>query len=350
MLLRPSRVDKRVAAVFLGILLLAGVELGARLWINLLRPEARENLAWMADRTRPEFMQITGHPFLHYVGSPRRYNNFGFGGERDFSYEKEPGTVRVVCLGGSTTESYWPYMMEVFLNETDESPARRFEVLNLGKQGYTSLHILVNFVVHGIEFSPDYVVIHSGWNDAIIRDRPYPVRRDYAELFKIFEIPAIPDKWALRTSVIYRLVQRRSGDPAWADLRHTLEKEPYTGPAKPYDNPEELLPFEHNIEKIIDLAEQRSVHVVLTTLPHSTDERMYGFIDARHLDQCNAVIRRLHGERADVSSLVDLDKILTGRNVHYTDLAHMTPEGDRMKAVAVGTAIIEHLNSRQDEE
>ncbi|MBT3295328.1 MAG: SGNH/GDSL hydrolase family protein [Verrucomicrobia bacterium] len=348
---RPSRVDRRVVAVFLGMLLLVGLELGVRLFVNVFRPEARDGLAWMADRTRPEFMQLTGHPFLQYVGNPRASNNFGFSGDRDFSYEKEPGTVRVVCLGGSTTESYWPFMMEVFLNSTDASRTRRFEVLNLGKQGYTSLHILINFVINGIEFSPDYVVIHSGWNDGTARDRSWTVKRDYSDLFKVLEIPPIPDKWALRTSVIYRLVQKASGtQPAWADSRNALEKDPYEAPPTPYQNEEELLPFQHNIEKIVDFAEQRSVHVVLTTLPHSTDPQMSNFEDARHIDQCNAVMRRLHRAREATASLVDLDKILTGQNVYYADVAHTTTEGDRMKAVHIGTAIIKDIESRQAEQ
>jgi hypothetical protein len=167
------------------------------------------------------------------------------------------------------------------------------------------------------------------------------VRRDYADILKPFEIPPIPDKWPTRLSVIYRLGLLASGrQPKWADIRNTLEYEPKT--QRTFDNPEvELLPFRHNIEKIVQLAKLREIRVVLTTIPRSTDPGAPSADETRHLDQCNEIVREIYRENQDGVLLVDLDKLLTGRNDLYVDLAHMGEKGDAEKAAAVGNAILQ---------
>ena len=350
---RAGRIRPAWVALALGILSLVGLELSARVCVNLFAREYRARLAWLANRTHPEFIWIQGHPFLQYVGNSRiggLFNNYGFSGP-DFQLEKKPGVLRIVCLGGSTTESYWPSQMNTLLNDAGVRQGRgslRFEVLNFGKVGYTSLHDMVNFTVNAIEFSPDYVVIHSGWNDAVSRNWPHPVRRDYSDILKTFEIPPIPDKWPLRLSVIYRgtlTLVTRGRDPQWVDIRNTLEFEPKT--ERKFDNPdEELLPFRHNIQKIVQFARLRSVRVVLTTIPHSTNPNVPSAEEARHLDQCNEIVREIYRENQDVALFVDLDKSLTGRNDLYGDLAHMGPKGNAEKAAAVAQAIFADASQR----
>lgn len=350
---RSERIRPAWAALALGVLLLVGLELSARACVNIFARGHRPRLAWLANRTYPQFIQIQGHPFLQYTGNSRvrgLFNNYGFSGP-DFQLEKKPGVLRVVCLGGSTTEYNWPPQMETLLKDNAARQGRdlRFEVLNFGKVGYTSLHDMVNFTVNAIEFSPDYVVVHSGWNDTVSRNWPQPVRRDYSDILKPFEIPPIPDKWPLRLSVIYRgtlaLLIPRNREPQWVDIRNTLEIEPKT--ERKFDNPDqELLPFRHNIVKIVQFARLRGVRVVLATIPHSTDPNVPSAEEARHLDQCNAIVREIYRENPDGVLLVDLDKDLTGKNYLYRDLAHMGPQGDAEKAAAVARAILADASQR----
>lgn len=341
---RSARVRPAWVAIALGLVALAAVELGVRLGINVLARSWRPRLAWLADRTHPEFLQIRGHPFLHYTGNHNpgggRFNNYGFSGP-DFQAEKTPGTVRVVCLGGSTTESLWPFQMQDMLNEAARREDRptRFEVLNFGKIGYTSLHDLVTFAVDAIEFAPDYVVVHSGWNDTVARNWPHPVRWDYADILRPFAMPTIPDKWPVRLSVVYRLaLLARGREPWWADIRNTLETE--SRAPRTFADPErELLPFRHNVEKIVAFARLRNVRVVLAPIPHSIREDVPSAEDARHLDQCAAILREIAAADPQGVMLVDLDRELTGRDALFLDLAHMGPEGDAEKAALIGKAI-----------
>jgi len=341
---RSASVRPAWVAVALGLAALVAVELGVRLAINVAARSWRPRLAWLADRTHPEYLQIRGHPFLQYTGNRNpgggRFNNYGFSGP-DFQTEKPSGTIRVVCLGGSTTESAWPFQMQDMLNEAARRQGRteRFEVLNFGKIGYTSLHDFVTFAVDAIEFSPDYVVVHSGWNDTVARNWPHPVRWDYADILRPFAMPTIPDKWPVRLSVVYRLALLASGrEPWWADIRNTLETE--SRAPRAFADPErELLPFRRNIEKIVAFARLRDVRVVLAPIPHSTRDDVPSAEDARHLDQCAAVLRGIAAADREGVMLVDLDGELTGRNELFLDLAHMGPEGDAEKAALIGNAI-----------
>lgn len=85
--------------------------------------------------------------------------------------EKSPGTVRILCLGGSTTlcialeeDKRYPAVLEDILNET--YPGTTFEVLNAGMEWYTSEHSLINYVTYCRQWQPDIVLVMHGFNDA----------------------------------------------------------------------------------------------------------------------------------------------------------------------------------------
>lgn len=83
---------------------------------------------------------------------------------------KQPSELRIVTLGGSTTENggldpadRYPQILEDLLSQ--RFPDRRIEVLNAGRGWYTSKHSLVNFVTNMREWQPDVVVVMHGIND-----------------------------------------------------------------------------------------------------------------------------------------------------------------------------------------
>ena len=95
---------------------------------------------------------------------PLRIDNFGHFGE-DFKLNTDK--IRVLCLGASTTannisdgqEDYtYPKMLQEYLGN-------KFEVLNCGIGGWTSVDIFINFVLNLIQLSPDYIVLYHGYND-----------------------------------------------------------------------------------------------------------------------------------------------------------------------------------------
>jgi lysophospholipase L1-like esterase len=102
-------------------------------------------------------------PFLQYP-NPR------FEGE--FERQKPAGTLRVMCLGGSTTRNRvlrpadrWPEVLRAELQA--RYPDLVVEVLNAGQDSYTTRHSLSAYVGYGAEWEPDVVVVMHAINDLV---------------------------------------------------------------------------------------------------------------------------------------------------------------------------------------
>jgi len=348
-----QRVNESVSLVFFGILLLVGIELAARMFIVFFDPEVRTRLAIQGNRTYPQYTAYQGHPFLQFIGRPSislqgnealgdltPFNNYGFTGP-DFHHQKPDGVIRVIALGGSTTATGYPQVMEEFLNAGSDPDTIKFEVLNFGKGWYTSAHSVVNFILNIREFNPDYVVIHQGWNDGKARNAAAGFRTDYSHALTYFHEPEIVDKYAIRISVIYRYLKHRfTRTPTWASLDDAIviKERPFT--SERWQNLDELRPYERNIRTILDLAEIAGIKVVLTTQPHSTEAVYITQGGSVHIDQCNEIMRKIRKDYSDETLFVDLDKMMTGENHLYKDTAHVVAEGRELKAEAVGKAIL----------
>jgi hypothetical protein len=91
------------------------------------------------------------------------FNSHGF---RDYerTYEKAADTFRVLVFGDSFVEARqvalsntFPALLEQRLNEI--SPARRFEVLNLGQSGFGTAEEYMRYMNFGVQYSPDLVIL-----------------------------------------------------------------------------------------------------------------------------------------------------------------------------------------------
>lgn len=340
-------------------LLIVGVELAGRLVIVVVRPDMRPGMAGLAAKTRPEFAAYRGHPFAQFSGNPGLalrgneslgglipFNNYGFLGE-DFSPDKPDGVVRIAALGGSTTASGYPLLLEEYLGEQVAAADTTFESLNFGHGWYTTAHSTVNFVLTALDLSPDYVVIHHGWNDRVARDAETVFRGDYSHALKNFESPAIIDRVPIRLSVVYRyLKETLTPEPDWAFLGTALLV-PREDPQQYYRDLSELAPFERNVRTIVDLARLRGITPVLTTQPFSRDPNIDFAETSVQIAQTNDVMRRLAAEYGERTLFVDLDSLMVPAMSHvFRDVGHVTPEGRRAKAQAIGQTILQHLRSQ----
>lgn len=132
-------------------------------------------------------------------------NNFGFVGRKNIELKKNPKTIRLYFVGGSTTEglgdindhnSHWPEKLTQKLR--DNFPNVKFECLNAACSGYTSAESLSQFMFKGIEFKPDILVVYHGINDAWSVQMQKDFTHDYshARTFKkfdslLFKLPSI---------------------------------------------------------------------------------------------------------------------------------------------------------------
>lgn len=117
------------------------------------------------NQKRIDFDLATGEPFNVTI------NKRGFRG-RDFADQKEPGVIRVICLGASSTFGYfdrddetYPVYLEQLLNKKYAGKVK-FEVINFGIPHLDSTQIYNLFVTEGIPLHPDIVTFYEGNNDS----------------------------------------------------------------------------------------------------------------------------------------------------------------------------------------
>ncbi|MDH4185198.1 MAG: SGNH/GDSL hydrolase family protein, partial [Nitrospinota bacterium] len=160
------------------------------------------------------------HPIWHHGLNPdheiNHLNKFGFRGF-DFPKQKRPSELRVICVGDSTTQGWplpfdlaYPYFLERFLSVALKD--RVVNVINAGIGSHLSAFNLSYLGNYLLDFSPDYVLIKSAYNDYA----PFSYAAfegDYTVAFpRIFDIETYPFPatfWTRHTYIGKYLVARR---------------------------------------------------------------------------------------------------------------------------------------------
>ncbi len=107
------------------------------------------------------------------------FNSQGFRQADDVPLRRLPGSLRIVCLGESTTlgtgdESNYPSLLRQIL-ERDASGFRAYEVINAGVPGWLSDQIALRVQRQIVAFNPDVAILYVGWNDFQTYDPLRPV-------------------------------------------------------------------------------------------------------------------------------------------------------------------------------
>lgn len=134
-------------------------------------PVGRMNIAYLLGK--PTSLVERPHPYLLWENTPnavsegfRQFNSTGYRNPRDFG-PKQPGVIRILALGGSTTygcgvpdpNHAWPMQLERMLPNA--------EVINGGLQFGTSAELLLHYLYRDRYLEPDVVILHVGLNDAV---------------------------------------------------------------------------------------------------------------------------------------------------------------------------------------
>lgn len=98
-------------------------------------------------------------------------NRFGFRSP-EIERVKNPGVVRIVMMGGSTTSDYrnvhqntYPAMLTGLLRK--RFPSRKIEYINAGSDWYSSEHSIINYLFWVKDFDPDIVIFMHTINDLV---------------------------------------------------------------------------------------------------------------------------------------------------------------------------------------
>ncbi len=121
---------------------------------------------------------------------------------------KPPGVVRILCLGGSSTngfpyttrEAAYAYKLERLLNERAAATGApfRYEVLNAGILGFSSTLERASLERRLLRYAPDHVVVYCWFNDSSRGPRWFPHLPQLSDRAVYERYRAVMDRRALR--------------------------------------------------------------------------------------------------------------------------------------------------------
>ncbi len=294
-------------------------------------------------------------PFLQ--NPPPRFNHI--------SRQKEPGTVRMLFLGGSTTnwgklrdQDQYPSVLKTLLEQ--RYPGVTFEVLNGGREYYTTKHSLINYDTYCRRWKPDVVVIMHAINDLCRSFSPGVFGLgEYNEFWSHYYGPAIgAARPAPYEMVALREFFARAAERWYYALR--VREMDY-----PLDRYLSLPDYEENLRSLVECVRRDTPNVVLVLEPSLYREDMpaeelrrlkFGkyFSRVRHdyfhqeypsarslgnaMQAYHAAMRRVAAECH--APVADADGRVEKSLRCFVDDVHYTPEGARQVAQVVAEAIM----------
>ncbi len=337
---RPANIG--VAALSVFVLFLA-VEGGANAVLVLgdLRAPVREF------RDRQTFASVQrklAHPFLLLVNNPalEGVNDLGFR-DRDWPVDKPPGTIRIACLGASTTEDGYPEELDRELER--RLPELQVEVLNFANGAWTTAQSLINYELNARHFSPDWIIVHHAANDRRSWGRGRQ-RTDYSDSYRILSPPERrPDAFLLRYFNGYALAkyayfEARGINPGLSVEQAIFRSSEEEGPPTGHD----LTMFLGNVREIVAVARAHGAGVLLTTQPYSRTDLSWSPHWVEGMTLANDGLRSLASGLQ--VPLVDLDGIIGNRESSFRDPLHLRPDAVDLKVQALADALVPLLQSR----
>jgi len=337
---RRCRVGPWIFAAVVVVLL--ALEIAARVVFSLLPPQPADDVALLY---RP-------HPYRVYMLVPGArsvrgnisINSQGFRG-REIAPKKPPATIRIACLGGSTTfnntattDSHtYPALMERFLRDHYSAQAGggpRIEVINAGVPGYTSLESLIYFESKLLDYDLDVAVFHHGLNDAVFMTYFRDFASDYTHARKVFFVPP-PHLW--EHSAFLSLIfpgHRSVGNPYRKNQRGELAQLTLTDPSRLGVSEEEqrrcfkverIDIFARNVCNFIYVARGQGVEPVLSTVACNPKA---GFF-AEVVGMINDRIREI--ARAKSVVLVDFAREMPWNSKAFVDKCHLRDDAEGLE-------------------
>jgi lysophospholipase L1-like esterase len=305
-------------------------------------------------------MLITPHPYIGYTLRPGftrpllHHNALGFRGP-EIRPVKAPGTMRLFCLGDSSTygfsisrdEATWPARLQLYLNANTKP--ERFEVINAGAPGYSSFECLSMLEYRGLDLQPDIVVVYLGFND--LRASTWPkVAGDNSHFRKSWGVPERPLVSALELSETFLLARWFFTDyrsRAVELARYVIVPEDGDQLTHGLQPPKEqgFANFRRNLQTIVAVAREHHARVLLLTQAYgeaTIDAQRAPIIGAAMARFCRIVREVSRDHPADVGiALLDARRLLPTMSGIFTDGVHMNDDGADFLARLITARLIE---------
>ena len=234
---------KKIIIFFVPILIFVLViELGSYLVWNIMSDKRHGGVfvvkAIIGEPSIHQTQTIVSHPYSLYWNNPAYSDEYGKqydeNGYRSPPYVKRDGELRILVLGGSTTNSYpyikdpqkiWTAQLRKILEKDMQRP---IHIFNAGLPSGTSAELLIHYLQIGKFKNPHLVIFHEGGNDVVPLMFPN-YRTDYGHLRKAsagggarpFERELLTHSYSAR--VIY-MVWMRSGVGVYSSQPYPFEE------------------------------------------------------------------------------------------------------------------------------
>jgi lysophospholipase L1-like esterase len=232
--------------------------------------------------------------------------------------EKEPGEIRVICFGGSTTVCRsagisYPQLVEPEL--AGKFPGRRVRVLNAGGDGFSTAHILVDLALRNLAAKPDLITVYENINDLSVTRFGPRTPSDYANKYETDFYLGMRHRsgWIAGLTKISRLARY---------LAFRVDAIRFPPPAQTYAQSwKSTLPYyEWNLRSILGVARAHGIRVALATQP----ARKY-LREEAGFAAYNEAVRSLASEEG--VPLIDVAREVTDDSLFLQDAIHYTRDG-----------------------
>ena len=180
--------------------------------------------------------------------------------------EIDSAKLNIFCLGGSTTEFRdkknrdWPGLLEEELLKKDGFS--KVKVHNLGKQWYSSQHILINYILNLRQHKPDVIIVMENINDMLHNaDFSWLSNGEFRDDYGNFLGPLTR---LIKFGGFSEFLTKTINGLWYQDKPIEIEANEFPG----------LKAFERNLNTIITLAREDDTKVILMTQPNLYKDTM----------------------------------------------------------------------------
>lgn len=273
-----------------------------------------------------------------------------------YETEKDTNTIRILCLGGSTTRfvladsmDRYPTILQQVLDERKDG--KKYEVLNAGMDWYTSKHSLINYAAYCRNFKADKVVILHAINDLYRSFSPPQFsigtyESDYSHFYGPSIYGARPESF---TQFLHRQIRRvwfsKNPKPRDFEMNEYISRND----------------FENYLSQLVELIQQDGAEPYILTQGHMYRSGL-GELELSKIWMSIAFCEK-NGEYPNMESmgnamdayndsnrkiaekygvpLIDTDAILQKDLEHFVDDVHYTTFGSKKLAEEVSKRILE---------
>jgi lysophospholipase L1-like esterase len=310
---------------------------------------------------KKEFLKasIIPHPYMLYTNNPnyndgiKQHNSLGYRGE-EFNPVKDPNTIRILALGGSTTYGYlnkdprltWPALLQ---DKLRKHTGRNIEVINGGVKYGTSAELLAAYVFRHRYIKPDIIIFHEGGNDAMPVFFP-----DYNAEYTHFRGHGSGgalrngEKFLLHSNIlkVFYSLWLNSNETVYKAQPYSLAELDRKEAAKRVADDRNFEGFKRNVDLLMDLSRMDSARMLLFGFVHAREENLSKNREdhiglektlAKCIAKNKAIMRNLATKHGAVYVEADQDLF---KDEWFLDNCHLTPEGEAVKANVVFEKIL----------